>query len=421
MTDAPQTNNQYSGFLPPRYRNRPDGDDVMIKTWAVGDALSDHSVPEMPSSLSLFFDLVARAAGRAGACGFAMLWLDRHPHEQPGWRLSIGHVGSVDDLERAVAKPLARLVDAMPLATFECENWHVTRPLWRKRAEPVKLVFWGDFAKHARAILDHGDGAAFYQPLGAGLRSDHVAASLPLLEDMLGEPFLIGGMGFEDALRLGVSLGRAHLIESWIEAGGAEKEPYFRPMRLWHQAWLANALIDPAVASLAMSGMPPMPALDFASDGTPANRRAALDDVSSWLTTVFFGDAHPALRNAFVAGVQNAVWLDSDLQQYLQAQQRSEILEGLMPYCRWFLAMALYNHLDNLANGTARDDQIAFYATVVDALPELSPLGELATQRDIEQHIIRIDAARAASAFDTLVLPFCDLLMPRRQFDAARS
>jgi len=54
-------------------------------------------------------------------------------------------------------------------------------------------------------------------------------------------------------------------------------------------------------------------------------------------------------------------------------------------------------------------------------LPELAPLGDLATQRDIEQHIIRIDAARCASAFDTLVLPFCDLLMPRRQFDATRS
>jgi hypothetical protein len=92
-----------------------------------------------------------------------------------------------------------------------------------------------------------------------------------------------------------------------------------------------------------------------------------------------------------------------------------------MPYCRWFLAMALYNHLGNLAAGTARDDQVTFYTTVVDALPELSPLGEFATQRDIEQHIIRIDAPRAASAFDTLVLPFCDLLMPRRQFDATRS
>lgn len=92
-----------------------------------------------------------------------------------------------------------------------------------------------------------------------------------------------------------------------------------------------------------------------------------------------------------------------------------------MPYCRWFLAMALYNHLGNLASGTARADQIEFYTTLVDALPELAPLGELATQRDIEQHIIRIDAARAASAFDTLVLPFCDLLMPRRKFDATRS
>ncbi len=83
--------------------------------------------------------------------------------------------------------------------------------------------------------------------------------------------------------------------------------------------------------------------------------------------------------------------------------------------------MALYNHLGNLAAGTAREDQVAFYAIMVDALPELAPLGAFATQRDIEQHIIRIDAARAASAFDTLVLPFCDLLMPKRQFDAARS
>ena len=92
-----------------------------------------------------------------------------------------------------------------------------------------------------------------------------------------------------------------------------------------------------------------------------------------------------------------------------------------MPYCRWFLAMALYNHLGNLTAGTAREDQSEFYATLVDTLPELAPLSDLATQSDIEQHIIRIDAARAASAFDTLVLPFCDLLMPRRSFDAARA
>ena len=223
MTESTRPANEYSGFLPPRFQNRPDADDVVVKTWTVGDALEDHNVPEIPAALSLFFDLVAPAAGRADATGFAMLWLDRHPHEAPGWRLSIGHVGSEDDLEMAVAKPLARLVDAMPMANFECESWHPTRPLWRKRAEPVKLVFWGDFAKHARAILDHSDGASFYQPLGAGLRSDDVATMLPLLEDMLGDPFLKGGMGFEDALRLGVALGRAHLIESWIEAGGAEK------------------------------------------------------------------------------------------------------------------------------------------------------------------------------------------------------
>ncbi|MDG4718997.1 MULTISPECIES: hypothetical protein [Thalassospira] len=421
MTDAFDSDNQYSGFLPPRFRDRLDADDVTVKTWTVGDALPDHSVPDLPAPLSVFFDLVAPSAERAGASGFAMLWLDRHPHEEPGWRLSVGHAGDVDTLETAVAKPLARLVGAMSMAEFETENWHMTRPLWRKRSEPVRLVFWGSFAKHARAVLAHGDGASFYQPLGAGLRADHVAASLPLLEDMLGDPFLIGGMGFEDALRLGISLGRAHLIESWIEAGGPEKEPYFRPMRIWHQAWLANALIDPAVASLAMSGKPPMPALDFAANSTPDTRRRSLDEVSGWLTSVFFTDEQPALRNAFVAGVQNAVWLDSDLQQYLQPQQRTEIVQGLMPYCRWFLAMALYNHLGNLAAGTARADQIEFYSTLVDALPELSPLGELATQRDIELHIIRIDAARAASAFDTLVLPFCDILMPRCQFDAARS
>ena len=421
MTNASENSGQYAGFLPPRFHKRPDADDVVIKTWTVGDALADHTVPEIPGPLSLFFDLVAPAGQRAGATGFAMLWLDRHPHEEPAWRLSVGHVGSVEDLEIAVAKPLARLVGALSLAEFETESWHATRPLWRKRAEPIKLVFWGDFAGHARAILGHSDGAGFYQPLGAGLRSDHVAASLPLLEDMLGDPFLVNGMGFEDALRLGIALGRAHLIESWIEAGGAEKEPYFRPMRIWHQAWLSNALIDPAVASLAISGQPPMPALDFSKDATPDSRRKALDDVSAWLTSVFFNDEHPALRNAFVAGVQNAVWLDPDLQQYLQPQQRSEILQGLMPYCRWFLAMALYNHLGNLAAGTAREDQVEFYGTLVDALPELAPLGDLATQRDIEQHIIRIDAARAASAFDTLVLPFCDLLMPRRSFDAHRS
>ncbi|HAY48275.1 MAG: hypothetical protein CMO04_00280 [Thalassospira sp.] len=421
MTDALSSANQYAGFLPPRFHDRPDADDVTVKTWVVGDALPDHLVPDIPSALSLFFDLVAPSGERAGASGFAMLWLDRHPHEQPGWRLSIGHVGGVDALEQAVAKPLARLVGMMPLAEFETENWHLTRPLWRKRAEPVRLVFWGKFAKHARTVLAHGDGAAFYQPLGAGLRADHVATSLPLLEDMLGDPLLVGGMGFEDALRLGICLGRAHLIESWIDAGGSEKEPFFRPMRIWHQAWLANALIDPAVASLAMSGKPPMPALDFTADGTPESRRTSLDELSGWMTTVFFTDEYPALRNAFIAGVQNAVWLDSDLQQYLQPQQRAEILQGLMPYCRWFLAMALYNHLGNLASGTARADQIEFYTTLVDALPELAPLGELATQRDIEQHIIRIDAARAASAFDTLVLPFCDLLMPRRKFDATRS
>lgn len=421
MTDASNTTSQYAGFLPPRLHLQSGGDALAVKTWAVGDALDHHDVPDIPAPLSVFFDLVAPSAQRAGSSGFAMLWLDRHPHEKPGWRLSVAHAGAVDDLERAVAKPLARLVGAMPLADFETESWHMTRPLWRKRAEPVKLVFWGDFASHARAILDHGDGASFYQPLGAGLRSDHVAAALPLLEDMFGDPFLIGGMGFEDALRLGISLGRSHLIESWIEAGGAEKEPYFRPMRIWHQAWLANALIDPAVASLAMAGTPPMPALDFTADGTPADRRQRLDELSSWLSTVFFTDDHPALRNAFVAGVQNAVWLDSDLQQYLQPQQRAEILQGLMPYCRWFLAMALYNHLGNLAAGNASDQQVAFYATLVDALPELSPLGEFATRRDIEQHIIRIDAARAASAFDTLVLPFCDMLMSRRLFEAMRS
>lgn len=421
MTKSTRRENQYAGFLPPRFNNRPDANDVAIKTWTVGAPLSDHSVPEIPAPLSLFFDLVAPSAQRAGSNGFAMLWLDRHPHEEPGWRLSVGHVGATDDIETAVAKPLARLVDAMPMAEFETEDWHMTRPLWRKRSEPVKLVFWGIFADHVRAILGHGDGASFYQPLGAGLRSDHVASLLPMLEDLLGDPFLSDGMGFEDAMRLGVSLGRAHLIESWIEAGGSEKEPYFRPMRIWHQAWLANAVIDPAVASLAMSGKPAMPALDFVADSTPDSRRKSLDDLSSWLTTVFFTDEHPALRNAFVAGVQNAVWLDSDLQQYLQPQQRTEIVQGLMPYCRWFLAMALYNHLGNLAAGNAREDQIEFYATLVDALPELAPLTELATQRDIELHIIRIEAARAASAFDTLVLPFCDLLMPRRQFDAERS
>lgn len=197
MTESTRPANEYSGFLPPRFQNRPDADDVVVKTWTVGDALEDHNVPDIPAALSLFFDLVAPAAGRADATGFAMLWLDRHPHEAPGWRLSIGHVGSEDDLEMAVAKPLARLVDAMPMANFECESWHLTRPLWRKRAEPVKLVFWGDFAKHARAILGHSDGASFYQPLGAGLRSDDVATMLPLLEDMLGDPFLKGVWGLK--------------------------------------------------------------------------------------------------------------------------------------------------------------------------------------------------------------------------------
>ena len=420
MTDT-SANDQYAGFLPPFFRDRPDAEDVMIRTWQVGDPLGDHDVPELPAPIAMFFDLVVLAAERAGSNGFAHLWLDRHPHEQPGWRLSVGHVGSADELDAAIAKPLARLGGSMAMALIETESWHVTRPLWRKRAEPVRLTFWGAFGKHARSLIGHRDATGYYQPVGAGLRSDHVFAALPLLEDMLGDPFLRDGMGFEDALRIGMSLGRAHLLESWIEAGGAEKEPYFRPMQIWHQAWLANALIDPALATLAMSAQPPMPALDFDRKADPETRRAALDDLSGWLTTVFFNDANPALRNAFIAGVQNAVWLDPDLQQYVQPQQRAEILQGLMPYCRWFLAMALYNHLGNLAAGTAREDQVAFYATLVEALPELSPLGEFATQRDIEQHIIRIDAARAASALDTLVLPFCDLLMPRLKLDAVRA
>ncbi|OSQ50426.1 hypothetical protein [Thalassospira alkalitolerans] len=420
MTDI-SASNQYAGFLPPFFHDHPDADDVIIRTWQVGDALANHDVPDIPASLALFFDLVAPAAERAGSNGFACLWLDRHPHEQPGWRLSVGHVGTADDLNVVIAKPLARLAASLALAEVETETWHMTRPLWRKRSEPVRLIFWGAFGRHARAVTGHRDAAGFYQPIGAGLRADHVMVALPMLEDMLGDPLLRGGMGFEDALRIGISLGRAHLLESWIEAGGAEKEPYFRPMQIWHQAWLANALIDPAVATLAMSALPPMPALDFSKKATPETRRAALDDLSAWLATVFFNDANPALRNAFVAGVQNAVWLDPDLQQYTQPQQRAEILQGLMPYCRWFLAMALYNHLGNLAAGTARNDQVDFYAALVDALPELGALGELATQRDIEQHIIRIDAARAASAFDSLVLPFCDLLMPRLKLDAVRS
>ncbi|MCC9621560.1 hypothetical protein LPB41_07610 [Thalassospira sp. MA62] len=422
MTESSNPAGQFAGFLPPRFNDRSMADDLVIKTWAVGAPLADHyTSPEMPDVLSLFFDLVVPAANRAGSNGFALLWLDRHPHEQPGWRLSIAHAGTVDDLEIAVAKPLARLLGSLPMAEFETEGWEMTRPLWRKRAEPVKLVFWGAFADHGRAILGHSDGASFYQPLGAGLRRDDVLTGLPLLDDMLGDPVLRGGMGFEDALRLGISLGRAHLLESWIEAGGTEKEPFFRPMRIWHQAWLASLLIDPAVASLAMSGMPAMPALQYRPDASPDERRLSLDELSGWLNTVFFDDRHPALRNAFVAGVQNAVWLDSDLQQYMQPQQRDEILQGLMPYGRWFLAMALYNHLSNLAAGSARNDQIAFYDILRDALPELAPLGDMATQRDIEQHIIRIEPQRIASAFDSLIIPFCDLLMPRRQFDAARS
>ncbi|WP_404424151.1 hypothetical protein [Thalassospira australica] len=420
MTDT-SASDQYAGFLPRFFHDRPDADDVMIRTWQVGDPLDDHGIPEIPAPIALFFDLVAPAAERGGSNGFGYLWLDRHPHEKPGWRLSVAHAGTIDELDAAIAKPLSRISAAIAINEVETESWHATRPLWRKRSEPVRLTFWGTFGKHVRGLIGHRDAAGFYQPIGAGLRSDHVMASLPLLEDMLGDPFLRGGMGLEDALRIGISLGRAHLLESWIEAGGVEKEPYFRPMQIWHQAWLANALIDPAIATLAMPGQPPMPALDFSRDVSPKARRLALDNLSGWLATVFFNDNNPALRNAFIAGVQNAVWLDPDLQQYVQPQQRDEILQGLMPYCRWFLAMALYNHLGNLAVGTVRDDQVAFYETLAEALPELSPLGEFATRRDIEQHIIRIDAARAASAFDTLVLPFCDLLMPRLKLDAARS
>lgn len=66
MIDPDHSANQYSGFLPPRFHNRPDADDVMVKTWAVGAPLADHSVPEIPAAVSLFFDLVAPAATRAG-------------------------------------------------------------------------------------------------------------------------------------------------------------------------------------------------------------------------------------------------------------------------------------------------------------------------------------------------------------------
>ena len=100
MTDTSATD-QYAGFLPPFFRDRPDAEDVMIRTWQVGDPLGDHDVPELPAPIAMFFDLVAAAAERAGSNGFAHLWLDRHPHEQPGWRLSVGHVGSADELDAA--------------------------------------------------------------------------------------------------------------------------------------------------------------------------------------------------------------------------------------------------------------------------------------------------------------------------------
>ncbi|MFH1806090.1 MAG: hypothetical protein ABID63_14505 [Pseudomonadota bacterium] len=420
MTDIFAPTDDYAGFLPPFFADRPDGEDVTIRSFGVGDPLPDQGVPAIPDALMLFFDLVVPAAERAGSDGFALLWLDRHPHEQPGWRLSLAHLGDVAGLDAALAKPLARLAKSIPMADFETASWQETRPLWRKRAEPVRLVFWGRPGSHARAVAGHGDAASFYPPVGAGLRMDHVLCGLPLLDDLLGVPLARGGLGFEDSLRIGISLGRAHLVESWIEAGGAEKEPFFRPMRLWHQAWLAAAVIDPALAALAMAGQPPMPVFEYQSSASPQSRRAALDDLSGWLSALFFNDAHPAHRNAFIAGVQHAVWLDSDLQQYAQPQQRAEILQGLMPYCRWFLAMALYNHLGNLAENRASDDQSAFYDTLIAALPELAPLTPFATRRDIEQHIIRIDAHRAAAAFDTLVLPFCDVLMPKMKLAAAR-
>jgi hypothetical protein len=414
------TRDDYAGFLPPIFENRPDGEDVIIRTWAVGDPLPDHDVPDIPAALALFFDLVGPAAERAGSTGFAHLWLDRHPHEKPGWRLSLAHVGPPEELDAALAKPVERLGKSMNLQDVEVETWENTRPLWRKRAEPVKLVLWGQMGRHARALTGHGDARAFWLPLGAGLRMDRVEVALPLLEEMLGTPVARGGISFEDALRIGISLGRAHLLESWIEAGGAEKEPYFRPMRIWHQAWLAHAVLDLALGALAMPGQPPMPALAYGNDVSPETRRASLDELSGWLTTVFFTENQPALRNAFIAGVQYAVWLDPDLQQYVQPQQREEILQGIMPYCRWFLAMALYNHLGNLAEGKAGDDQNALFHILITALPELETLGELSTTRDIEQHIIRIDAARACAAFDALVLPFCDMLFPRLPLAASR-
>ncbi|OSQ35249.1 hypothetical protein [Thalassospira mesophila] len=412
----------YAGFLPPVFANRPDGEDITLRTFIVGDPLPDHQMAGIPAPLQMFLDLVAPAMERAGADGFAHLWLDHHPHEQPGWRLSLAHIGTVADLNAAVAKPLARLAQAMSVTEFETANWEETRPLWRKRAQPVRLVYWGRLGRHVRAVIGHGDAPSFYLPAGAGVRSDQAVASLPLLDDMLGARSVLAadGLGFENALQIGIALGRAHLIESWIEAGGDEKEPYFRPMQIWHQAWLTHAVMDLAIASLAMSGQPPMPALDYAGDATPQSRKAALDDLSAWLTALFFSEANPAHRNAFIAGVQNAVWLDPDLQQYVQPQQRDEIIQGLLPYCRWFLAMALYNHLGNLADDRATADQISLFDLLVASLPELASLNSLSTQRDIEQHIIRIDAARAAAAFDALVIPFCDLLMPGLSLAASR-
>ncbi|OKH86504.1 hypothetical protein [Thalassospira sp. TSL5-1] len=413
----------YAGFLPPLFANRPDGEDVTLRTFMVGDALPNHDVANIPAALQMFLDLVAPAMERAGSDGFAHLWLDHHPHEQPGWRLSIAHVGPLSELDAALEKPLARLAKSLTLADFETANWDETRPLWRKRSEPVRLVFWGRFGRHVRAVLGHSDAVAFYLPLGSGVRSDHPAATLPLLEDMLGTRHLVqgGGIGFEAALQIGIALGRSHLIESWIEAGGAEKEPFFRPMQIWHQAWLTHAVMDLAVAALAMPGQPPLPALDYGPNSTPESRKAALDGLSGWLTGVFFTEDRPALRNAFVAGVQNAVWLDPDLQQYVQSAQRDDIIQGLVPYCRWFLAMALYNHLSNVGDGHVTADQAGFYDMLIQNLPELAALNDLSTRRDIEQHIIRIDAPRAAAAFDALVIPFCDMLMPRLVLAATRN
>jgi hypothetical protein len=412
----------YAGFLPPVFAHRPDGEDIVIRTFMVGNPLPDHQLADIPAPLQMFMDLVAPAMERAGADGFAHLWLDHHPHEQPGWRLSLAHIGTVEELDAAVAKPLTRLGAAMTLTDFETANWDETRPLWRKRAQPVRLVYWGGLGRHVRAIVGHGDAPSFYLPVGAGVRRDQAVAMLPLLEDMLGarSGMLSGGLGFENALQIGIALGRAHLIESWIEAGGSDKEPYFRPMQIWHQAWLTHAVMDLAISALAMSGQPPLPVLDYTADATPQSRKAALDDLSAWLTGLFFSEDNPAHRIAFIAGVQNAAWLDPDLQQYVQPSQRGEIIQGLLPCCRWFLAMALYNHLGNLADDRATPDQCAFFDLLIASLPELASLNSLSTRRDIEQHIIRIDASRAAAAFDALVIPFCDMLMPRLALAASR-